>query len=272
MPKLIVKENALSPHVILSTNNAQLNLAGPSIAMINIPVSALYIINGITDVEVFDNCDLIIDSSELPLNNINIFQGTINLNNNYEGTVPVAISIEENSKFTQTGKDLPMSSVTISAQADFNFTHYGVDYNIHNSAPSLSSQSSANGANITLLPGTGAKIDIKNPHEKLSILKKLESTKLKLNDFKYCEKFLDLLSENNSLSEDITEINSYINRHYFELTGVVKQHSTIHLGQKKENALGVLPDEVLTHICSYLNLNDVVQSELAGEAPSFTGE
>ncbi|WP_341790327.1 hypothetical protein [Rickettsia endosymbiont of Polydrusus tereticollis] len=221
---------------------------------------------GLTDIEVYDNHNLTIASSELPLNNINIVHGAINLNNNYEGTVPVAVSVGENSKFTQSGKDLPMNSVTICAQSDFNFTHHGANYHIHNSAEALSTYGDANGSNVVLPAGVGAKIVINNPHEKLDSIIEIAknpalTSRKDLKKYEENKKFLDSLSENTNLSDEANKIDSYINQHYFELTRVVKQNSTIGL-----------PNEILTHISSYLNLDDVIQPELVGETLSFTGE
>nr|WP_253308515.1 hypothetical protein [Rickettsia endosymbiont of Ceutorhynchus assimilis] len=277
MPKLTIKGNALNPSVKLSENNSFVTMSADA----GLTINGTYNINGsdnlpltirgLTDIEVNDNCKLTVASSELPLNNINIVHGAIDLNNNYEGAVAVAISVGENSKFTQTGKDLPMNAVTICAQSDFNFTHHGVDYNIHNSAPATNS--AANGAYIASITGAGTKIEFKNPHEKLDsiieIAKNLESASL--NDFKKYEegkeeskKFIDLLSGTNNLSDKVQKIDSHINQHYFELTKVVQHNSTV------ESDLG-LPNEILAHISSYLNLSDI-KLDLAGENHNFTGE
>ncbi|MGX6960375.1 MAG: F-box protein [Rickettsia endosymbiont of Pentastiridius leporinus] len=164
---------------------------------------------------------------------------------------------------TNIGGTIDLSNNCIKAASYFNVINQKIKYTVYYSAPKT------NSSNIK----ADAEIKIKDPLKArdsiVSITKiaaNLQSTTI--DEFKKYQqedkKILNFLSGTNNLSNESQEIDDYITKNYFKLTGVAKQNST--------SWSTIFPNEVLIHICSYLDLNDIVQPALAGESSHTVSE
>jgi len=250
MGKLILNTNNQEVSVKLSTNNPNFTMTGNIVINMlpaNIPTCA-----GINGIEVNNNSKLNIVENELPLNNIDINAGSLNINNSYEGETLTNILIKANGKFIQTGKDLPINEVILEPQANFVFTHQGSNYQLSNPHVATS------GNNITF-KDLHSLIEIVKAVEKIFVNNENPIVDPKQTDlFKKYEKVInenkeivELLIEQNELSCDLDNIDSYIRTNYFEIAGIA--HSL------DGSNLSILPNEMISEIKSYLSLTGEVE-------------